>query len=229
MKTFEERLEEAKEASACSETTSRLENMMWAYEYAEPGYTDPEEGKVIAFSNWNSVRYKDSEEKKEDFTMESLAELLEKDGHSVEWEDEWTQCSDCMKAIRTSPNSYDWTKYGYDDCENGVTICGDCVKEDPDEYIEWLKGDARKCNVLLSEDTLADYNYCKLEGNYETGLHQGMNDDPQKVAERLEELGVEDYIFNLSDKSQFYLTWEVFVHEDIFDGKYTKEELLEKL
>lgn len=228
MKTLEDRFEESKRKAISQSAISRIENITWCAEYAEPGYTDPGENKFIVFSDWNSIRFTDpSGEKREDHTMQILSDLLEKDGHIIEWEDEWVTCSGCNKAIRTSPTSYDWTMYGYIDAEHGEVICGECVEDDPEEYIEWLKGDVNKCNTLLSEDDLKDQRYVKLWDGYETGFHEGMNDDPKKVAKRPEELGVGDYIFSMSESSQFYITWEVFVPEDTFDGRYDRKEWYE--
>src|SRR5678816_1797897 len=107
-------------------------DIMFAKEYAEPGYTNPEKG--ILFADWNDrttyrvdartfySRYSAEQfvkthevadpaivEQRDD-TMKRLSDLAEKAGYAVEWSDEWSTCDDCGKAVRTSPDSYGWKR-----------------------------------------------------------------------------------------------------------------------
>ena len=90
--------------------TSEVENIGYSQAYAEPGY---DAVKGIFFANWNHFPSK-------------TGDLLEKLGYACEWSDEWTTCDNCNSALRTQPNSYDWTP-GYEfDNENGEIFCHDC-------------------------------------------------------------------------------------------------------
>jgi len=93
---------------------SEIENLGYAKEYAEPGYTDPERG--ILFANWN-------------YFPRGVDSILEQYGFEIEWSDEWHRCDDCGKAVRHQPDSWSWQPYYQllNECE---VVCGDCLKAD---------------------------------------------------------------------------------------------------
>jgi hypothetical protein len=100
---------------------SEYENLGFAKGYAEPGYTDPENG--VLFANWNRF-------------PRNFDQLLEKAGYACEWSDEWATCEDCGKAVRTEPDSYCWKpafRMGREDC--GL-FCVDCFANETDETDE---------------------------------------------------------------------------------------------
>ncbi len=85
-----------------------IDNLQYAASYAEPGYDDPAKG--ILFSDWN-------------YFPRDLTDILETYGYAIEWEDEWSTCYECGKAVRTSPNCHNWTpSYVIED----EIICKDC-------------------------------------------------------------------------------------------------------
>ena len=90
--------------------TSEIENIGWAPGYAEPGYDQPKRGVVMA--NWNHL-------------PKELDSILDRAGYTVEWSDEWTECSDCGKALRTSPDSYGW-RPSYTVTSDGEVVCRVC-------------------------------------------------------------------------------------------------------
>jgi hypothetical protein len=96
---------------------SEIENMGYAAEYAERGYSNPSKG--ILFANWN-------------YFSNDVFRLLESYGFECEWSDEWSTCSDCGKAFRTSPDSYGWqpSYFWASDCE---MVCVDCLNVE--EYL----------------------------------------------------------------------------------------------
>ena len=71
-------IEAAKHSTSNAGVISRLENMQFASGYAEPGYNDPAGG--IYFADWNDIG--------NDKTMRRVADLIEKAGGQIEWEDE---------------------------------------------------------------------------------------------------------------------------------------------
>src|SRR5262245_37415400 len=89
-------------------------NIEWRADYAEPGYDKGEHG--ILFANWNHYPSR-------------LTDILERMGYAIEWSDEWAQCDDCNRAVRTSGDSYGWRRFYYmpdDDC---TILCADCALE----------------------------------------------------------------------------------------------------
>ncbi len=98
------------------DATSEVENMNYAREYAEPGYTQPAKG--IVFANWNTLPC-------------NLDRILERAGYAVEWSDEWATCDDCGKAIRTQPDSYQWSP-AYEMSGDSILLCKVCAAENSD-------------------------------------------------------------------------------------------------
>ena len=169
---------------------NEIENLGWAREYAELGYSDPEKG--ILFANWNK------------FCREAT-DLLESAGYEIEWSDEWTTCGECGKAMRTNPDSYGWqpSYFLVNDCE---MLCIDCL--DVEEYLESLEDNPRQ--ALNDHISPADYGYIKLEGEFENGLHPGQNDNPKNIYERLHAAGHKRLLFNIDEVSQFYITFSIW-------------------
>ena len=173
----------------------------------EPGYGD----KPIVLGNWNDrteYNQKTNERKVVHKTMPRLAKLFEKLGYEVEWEDEWGVCVECGKAFRTQPNSYSWKSYYWQsECE---CVCGDCVKRDPTDYLEWLNGHSNRAltfDIDLSEHGYEKYNH----DNYETGFHPGQNSNPKAVAKELRDKGITDYIFVIDSVGQFNCDWDCWL------------------
>jgi hypothetical protein len=172
----------------------------------EPGYND----KPTVFGNWNSrTKYNPDTGVHQtlDETMPRLAKLFEKLGYEVGWEDEWGICDDCGKAIRMSPDSYSWKPYYW--LSDGGIVCGDCVKSDPTDYLEFLRGNDRHC--LSFDIDLTEYGYSLYKGDYEAGFHPGQNADPRKIAIELRQRGIMDFIFVLDSTGQFDISFSVWV------------------
>jgi hypothetical protein len=95
---------------------AEIDNMGYVAGYAEPGHTEPEKG--ILFANWNV------------FPRE-LPDVLERAGYAIEWSDEWSTCEDCGKAVRTSPNGWDWSPYYAESLiSEDSMVCLDCYTPD---------------------------------------------------------------------------------------------------
>ena len=92
---------------------SEIDNLGYASEYAEPGYSPTEKG--VLFANWN-------------YFPRNIDSILEGYGYAVEWSDEWSTCGECGKAVRTSPDNWGWTPSFriFNDCE---LLCLDCAAE----------------------------------------------------------------------------------------------------
>lgn len=64
---------------------------------SEAGYDD----KPMILADWNPPKME---------KISNMIERLEEHGANItlEWDDEWTQCSHCYKGVRVSPDSYSW-------------------------------------------------------------------------------------------------------------------------
>ncbi len=185
--------------------------------YAEPGYSEPECG-IIATGNWNTIDKWNKETNKHDLISDlpkRVGDIFEKMGIPCEWSDEWSQCGSCYKLIRTSPDSYSWqANYWLGD---GDITCAECVKSDPEAYIEAHESDH---HMFLSIEDIdpADHGYVLVNDEpYESGWHPGQTDDPKVVAKELVDKGITRFVFRKDENSQFYSKWSVYVHESEAD------------
>lgn len=179
---------------------------------AEPGY----ENKPMVLGNWNNVdRYDDERHERVDVddTMSRLANVFERMGWEVEWEDEWAVCDNCGKAVRTQADSYHWQGYYWANYDDGVLVCGDCVKDDPQEYIDWLDGKVKHAMTIPGID-LTQFGYRLYKDEYESGLHPHQTDDPVKIAKELRAKGINHWIFVIDGVGQFDIGFSVWVKEE---------------
>lgn len=198
-------------AATTSQGRNHLEEVQLCSEgYAEPGYSDPDSG-VIAFGNWNSVsRFDGDKFQTIDDAPARVASLMEKAGVKLEWSDEWSCCDQCGKAVRTKPDCYAWQPYYWDN--DGHISCGDCLEDDPADYLEYHEGRDDRC-LTISIDP-EEHGYVLLQDDFQHGFHPGQNADPKLIAEALRDQGIERCLFRLDNTSQFDISFSVFVHED---------------
>ena len=112
-----------------------LEDIQLHNGYAEPGYSDPECG-IVATGNWNEItKWVNNERHVISDVPARIGRLFEKLGIEIEWSDEWANCTNCGKVVRTEPDSYSW-KPAYTLGE-GELWCHECepeeTNEEPDE------------------------------------------------------------------------------------------------
>ena len=194
----------AKPRTALTGWTGRTidpENIQWAPGYAEPGYADPTNG--ILFANWNNVSRR-------------VQDILERAGFAIEWGDEWSTCSECGKAVRTSADSYGWQQSFWMPEDAGFLLCTECI--DPAEYLKSLENKTRHCSTIHSIDP-ADHGYVRLQGDFENGFHPGQNDGPKTIYKQLRESGEKrPLIFVLDSTGQFDIGFSVWAKlEDTAD------------
>jgi hypothetical protein len=197
-----------------------------AHEYAEPGYDDPGEA-LIAMGNWNptSFRYanlrgrtwqqifrntgKGFNDEVADIAVVRIGNLLEKLGCELEWEDEWTTCHECGRAVRTQADSYSWTSscMVVNECE---LFCHECLLEDSENYVQNLIDNPR-----IADTFDVDLEYLGFEqynGEFETGYHPGQDDDPWKVFRRIK-TDNNEVVFQVEGCGQFDTTWTAWTRE----------------
>lgn len=182
----------------------------------EQGYDD----KPLLVADWN-IYYEDNGKKHISHKLLSWAEDYFED-IEFSWNDEWTNCSDCYKAVRTSPTHYGWLpSYMWtSDCS---IACVECYEDQAEDIIETYRNDTNKAIMpefypILEQNGFICYSpdeYCKC---FETGFHPGQNDDPKRVAKDIEsELPNYDYIFKINSCGQFDLQWSVFLRKQETD------------
>jgi hypothetical protein len=137
--------------------------------------TDSEEDKeIIIFDTWKEV--------------DELNDEMKKKLDETQWgfSDEWITCSECGRAILTTPRFYgDKPRYAIIQSD---LLCGDCIH---DKYMEEYVDNATN-NVshaintgIVSEEELQELGWKKLQRRYEKGLHEGQIDEPIKVLKKL--------------------------------------------
>lgn len=205
-------LELAIEAAKAS-TTDRLQLSylagieIYSEGYAEPGYENPETGIVVS-ANWN--KNFDTG----DTTMGQLSKALEALGIAMEWCDEWTDCCECHRALRTSPDSYSWSPSYV--CSDGWLTCLEC--SDVEEHFFDLEGDPNSINQIEQFDP-SENGYVLICNDFQHGFHPGQDADPSNIAKLLSGSGFSRFIFNLDAKGQWDIDFSVWMHKDEAGGE----------
>jgi len=191
-----------------------VENIISNIQLHYNGYAGDEDNILIATGDWNEITYYDSITNI-NIVISNLparvGDLFEKMGIEVEWEDEWTECCECRRLIRTEPNSYFWSpQFKY--FEDRGYVCHSCLLEDPKEYLYCLEGNLDESNTFNEIDP-ADYGYVKFNsGSYCFG-YSG-TDDINAIVEYMKYQGVNKYLFSLDSQGQFTHEHSVYIHED---------------
>ena len=175
----------------------------------EPGYEENKKGFLLA--NWNHI-------------TPQLQAWLNSEGYDLEWSDEWTTCDECGGLIRTSPTSYGWKLYGKLD-RSGYT-CGDCLKADPEAYLESMEGKSKQA-VRVDIDPV-EHGYILVNSGhmFESGFHPGQTDDPEPMSKTLRLNGVSRFLWTIPSVSQFDLSFNLYIHESIKDSLEEIRDLL---
>ena len=185
-----------------------------ADDYAEPGYSLDNEEMPILLANWNAeTRWNRKTDESETVSnlMPMLCDFAEKVNCSIEWSDEWSVC-ECQKAFRHSPDSYGWTMFGGH--INGQSVCGECIKIDPDEYFEEISGNPRKA-ITINGLNPEEHNFIRLNSeSFQYGLYGGQNASSDSIAETLKNADITDFLFSIDSTGQFDMKFSVFVREE---------------
>jgi len=212
------------------EARSRIEDLKnnCYSEYAEPGYTTPETNMIV-LGNWNEVTSYNNEYRVRvviDRTICQLARIFEALGIEMEWRDEWTSCHDCSKIVRTSPDGWGWTPSYF--ATDGHLTCIECIREDPEDYLSQLE-ELGRGNLIQFIDP-GEHGYTLIQDNFESGLHPGQSDSPDKILEALNKAGCERVVMNIDSKGQFDVRFSAWMHDEEAEEKLAlaKKTLKEK-
>lgn len=173
-----------------------VDNIGYASDYAEPGYTAGPRGIVLA--NWNRF-------------PRGLDRVLERAGYTVEWSDEWSTCEDCGKLVRTSADSYGWhaSYVLVDGCE---IVCAQCMREDPETAIAGLLNNPD--TALTIDLDLAALGFTRVDdAHFGHGWHPGQTDDPRTIAAQVP--ASHDYLF--TSVGQFDVRFDLWIRPHVED------------
>lgn len=146
------------------------------------GYYPEVDHDFLIVEGWETVHGDNNDYKPTEEFLKALAELTGYnpeehtfDGDFWGFSDEYSTCGECGNVIRTSPTSYGWTPdYWLSDCE---ILCGNCVRSDPDDYIEWLTEQTDSAHGCHLVDP-TEHGFTLVLQGLENGMHHGQADDP---------------------------------------------------
>jgi hypothetical protein len=172
--------------------TISIDDIQYANEYAEPGYTNPE--TAILFGNWNSVSRR-------------VFGILERAGYACEWDDEWSTCDECGKAVRTSQDSYGWQP-SFAIANEYEMLCHDCLASAPESYLLELEDNPHKA-LNLPAIKPAEHGYTLLQDRFESGFHPEQNDKPEVIYKQYK-TDNNHLLFAIDSVSQFDINFSVW-------------------
>jgi len=184
-------------------------NFNWAPDYSEPGYSADEPGVILGnynpfcgFSAPKSEQHRDERVR--------FARVAERLGFDLEWEDEWTTCTECEKIVRMVADSYHWTQsfHLFDECE---IVCRQCIESDEDFAESYLWD---KLNNPYTADTfdldLESLGFEQIDEG-EAGWHPGQTSDPETMVKAA---GDRDFVFQLNSVGQFDCRFSLWVRKE---------------
>lgn len=182
---------------------------------------------VWVTGNWNDTTRYDSQTQTRTTvsTIPSrLAAALGRIDVNTEWLDQNSECSGCQHLIQTEPDSHMWQpQYSYlNDCE---ILCKDCIAVDPAEVLAEYVNDKGKAVTFLSAgelESLGWHEAMPTAPDGTNGWHPGQTDTPADTLaawrrdpnSELPDGGPRDWVFLITDVSQFYMSWRLFARDD---------------
>lgn len=112
------------------------------------------------------------------------------------YSDEGYVCDGCGKWHNfENMNGVGYANYHVFD---GYVLCENCIKKDPDDYVDALLDNPDRANTILNSDDLYNLNFNKINKyHFENGMY-GDNDNPKKIlAKAKEEYPDMEFIFSI--------------------------------
>jgi hypothetical protein len=194
---------------------SRMEDIQWAPEYAEPGYSTDK--WCILFGNWNKLDRWNPETKTHDLILPDseiwarTIRLLEKRAE-LEWGDEWSTCSECSKAVRTQGDSYGWQPAYWED--NGDLLCLECADKYPEDVLRSYEDEDNKAVPDSLKIDPGNHGYTLAQRDFENGWYGGQDADPKAISKALRAKGIHRFLFYIDNVGQFDLSFSLYIHND---------------
>jgi len=122
--------------------------------------------------------------------------------------DEYDVCHMCNQVV-----SLDEYGYWVNDKE-GYLACGDCVRLDTDirdAYLKHLTNNPQCADVIFKEEDLVNLGYTRCDKDFETGLYEFQDDDPESILENAKaQLDDDEFIFRIDATSPFDIRYNLF-------------------
>lgn len=184
--------------------------------YAEPGYGSLMDDDVVVLGNWNAkrwVREGDEPLTEAENLGPRLAEKLEEAGAEIEWYDEWGQCGECYKAVRTQANSYSWTP-SYADFD-GERFCATCMRSRIEDFVDEYYDDSNKAITWAGHAELEAIGFTRYAPGdpqtYESGWHPHQTDNPDEILAKIQrEMPEHNVVFMIDNNSQFSMSFSAW-------------------
>ena len=146
------------------------------------------------FDKWKTIQYRQH--------------FLDQVGLEFGFADEYIVCDYCYQVVPRTKN-YASNYITFDD---GDYMCGDCIEEHTDIYLDWiLENPIERANLFLSDDTLKKFGYQKISDEWETGYH-GVSDNPEDIYNALSKQ-YEKVIFSITSNNPFATEFVAFVKD----------------
>lgn len=139
--------------------------------------------------------------------------------------DEYSVCDECGHVIKTTPDSYSWKPDFFVDYEEGTIHCGDCVRKDPEGYLNSLINNPDRANTILSPKELEGLGFQRIGQDYQAGWYD-RNDNPKDIlGKAMDEQPNASFIFSIKAQGQFATDFELWgkgleVEENLTEGRY---------
>lgn len=174
-------------------------DIQWYPGYSEPGYTDAEYGVLLA--NWNPKSFACTNSGEVPSIPSRVSHLIEKTGlgYAMEWSDEWSDCGNCGKIVRTNPDNYSWTRSYviFNDCE---LVCQKCVTDEMLE--EYLMNNVDTADAFGRDWSMRGW--VKFDDDFEGGWH--CNDSPKNIVKNHVK-NDDNFLFQIRNVGQFSMNF----------------------
>lgn len=148
-------------------------------------------------------------------------DLLDNEFGSGNWGDSesFAVCDSCGDAIWL--DDYYESDYYFDD--NGGVFCGDCVRGNPDDYIEQLINDHSKSNKLVDEEVIKERGFSPFYVEYK---YRGYDTKKDLLKALLIDYPSGEFIFTTNAKEDI-LARNIREEETLEEDKQGKERFIE--
>lgn len=187
---------------------------------AEPGYGNDE--TIWVTGNWNPARFVRKGDGQPPLTNDEsrpvrLGNALERLGVELLWLDEWIQCGQCMKVVRSEPDSYSWTPYylmGEDDCQPYCLDCFATYYGSDDSGLRDFGFIDNPRNAIpdhIKTSQLEAWGWERHNGVFENGWYH-REDDPQQIFDRIKAESPQlEVLFAIDENQQFCIRFTAWV------------------
>lgn len=187
-------------------TVSRI---LESFDWSDIGPSYEDESIMVYSGDLWALAEKYSGKRLDGQTIDRIQSIMESRGIELSFHDE-TVTDEQGRVHNTSPNGWGWIPtYVVGD---GWILAQDEAESDPEEYAE----------LLTDSDTMADQwgvdfsslGFRKYESQYESGLHPGQTDTPDKARQSIEsELGPVEIIWAIDGTGQFDMKFSAWIRK----------------